>query len=129
MMTLPAASRLRGRNLLAITDLAPEELTSLVGIAQHLKTSAGVREQHSLLLGKTLAMLFETPSLRTRISFEVGMTQLGGHAIAATGGDFLVGSRETPEDAARALSRYVDAIVVRTHAHEPLQRFAASATV
>jgi ornithine carbamoyltransferase len=57
------------------------------------------------------------------------MTQLGGHAVAATGNDFLVGSRETPEDAARVLSRYVDAIVVRTHAHEPLQRFAASATV
>jgi ornithine carbamoyltransferase len=126
-MTLPAASRLRGRHLLAITDLAPEELTSLVSIAQHLKASG--REQHSLLRGKTLAMLFEKPSLRTRVSFEVGMTQLGGHAIAATGGDFLVGSRETPEDAARALSRYVDAIVVRTHAHEPLQRFAASATV
>lgn len=126
-MTLPAATRLRGRNLLSILDLAPDELNSLVGIAHQLKASG--REQHSLLRGKTLAMLFEKPSLRTRVSFEVAMTQLGGHAIAATGGDFMVGTRETPEDAARALSRYVDAIVVRTHAHEPLQRFAASATV
>lgn len=127
MMTLPAAARLRGRNLLSILDLTPDELTSLTAIAQQLKASG--REQHSLLRGKTLAMLFEKPSLRTRVSFEVGMTQLGGHAIAAAGTDFLVGSRETPEDAARTLSRYVDAIVVRTHAHEPLQRFAASATV
>ena len=127
MIALPSASRLRGRNLLSILDLTPEELTSLIGIAQHLKASG--RAQQTLLRGKTLAMLFEKPSLRTRVSFEVGMTQLGGHAIAAMGGDFLVGSRETPEDAARALSRYVDAIVVRTHAHEPLQRFAASATV
>lgn len=127
MMTLPAASRLRGRNLLSILDLSPDELASLIVIAQSLKASG--REQHSLLRGKTLVMLFEKPSLRTRVSFEVGMTQLGGHAIAATGNDFLVGSRETPEDAARVLSRYADAILVRTHAHEPLQRFAASATV
>ena len=74
-------------------------------------------------------MLFEKPSLRTRVSFEVGMTQLGGHAMVAHGSDFMVGARETPEDAARVLSRYVDAIVVRTHAHEPLERFAAAATV
>jgi ornithine carbamoyltransferase len=57
------------------------------------------------------------------------MTQLGGHALIAQGSDFMVGSRETPEDAARVLSRYVDGIVVRTHAHEPLQRFAGAATV
>jgi len=127
MMTMPAAARLRGRNLLSILDLSPDELTSLIGLAQYLKASG--REQQTFLRGKTLAMLFEKPSLRTRVSFEVGMTQLGGHAIAATGNDFMVGARETPEDAARALSRFVDAIVVRTHAHEPLQRFAASATV
>jgi len=127
MMTMPAAARLRGRNLLSILDLSPDELTSLIGLAQYLKASG--REQQTFLRGKTLAMLFEKPSLRTRVSFEGGMTQLGGHAIAATGNDFMVGARETPEDAARALSRFVDAIVVRTHAHEPLQRFAASATV
>ncbi len=127
MMTLPAATRLRGRNLLSIIDLAPDELLSLIGIAQQLKAAG--RAQLEFLRGKTLAMLFEKPSLRTRVSFEVAMTQLGGHAIAATGGEFLVGSRETPEDAARALSRFVDAVVIRTHAHEPLQRFAASATV
>jgi ornithine carbamoyltransferase len=127
MMTLPAASRLRGRNLLSILDLTADELASLIAIAQSLKASG--REQYSLLRGKTLVMLFEKPSLRTRVSFEVGMTQLGGHAIAGTGNDFMVGNRETPEDAARVLSRYGDAILVRTHAHEPLQRFAASATV
>jgi ornithine carbamoyltransferase len=127
MMTLPAASRLRGRNLLSILDLSPDELGSLIAIAQDLKASG--RGQQTLLKGKTLAMLFEKPSLRTRVSFEVAMTQLGGHAIAATGSDFMVGSRETPEDAARTLSRFVDAVVVRTHKHEPLQRFAASATV
>jgi len=127
MLTLPAAARLRGRNVLTVTDLGADELTSLLALAQNLKARG--REQMSLLRGKTLAMLFEKPSLRTRVSFEVAMTQLGGHAIAGTGGDFGIGTRETPEDAARVLSRYADAIVYRTHAHEPLARFAGAATV
>ena len=127
-MTLPSAGRLRGRSVLTMLDLSPDELTSLLGIATTLK-SAGLREQHQLLQGKSLAMLFEKPSLRTRVSFEIGMTQLGGHAVVAHGGDFLLGKRETPEDVARVLSRYADAIVVRTHEHEPLARFAAAATV
>ncbi len=127
MVTLPAAARLRGRNVLTVTDLGADELTSLLALAQNLKARG--REQMSLLRGKTLAMLFEKPSLRTRVSFEVAMTQLGGHAIAGTGGDFGIGTRETPEDAARVLSRYADAIVYRTHAHEPLARFAGASTV
>ncbi len=127
MVTLPAAARLRGRNVLSVTDLGSDELGGLLALAQTLKARG--REQMTLLRGKTLVMLFEKPSLRTRVSFEAGMTQLGGHAIAATGGDFGIGTRETPEDAARALSRYGDAIVYRTHAHEPLVRFAGAATV
>jgi ornithine carbamoyltransferase len=127
MITLPAAARLRGRNVLTVTDLGGDELASLLALGQTLKARG--REQMTLLRGKTLVMLFEKPSLRTRISFEAGMTQLGGHAIAVSGGDVGIGSRETPEDAARVLSRYGDAIVYRTHAHEPLVRFAGAATV
>jgi ornithine carbamoyltransferase len=119
---------LRGRHLLRITDLHSHELRSVLAVARDLKRTRAA-EQAGRLRGKTLAMLFEKPSLRTRVSFEVAMTHLGGHALYATGGDFLVGARETPEDAARALSRFVDAIVVRTHAHAPLERFAAAATV
>jgi ornithine carbamoyltransferase len=63
------------------------------------------------------------------VSFEVAMTQMGGHVIFAQGNEFSIGTRETPEDAARVLSRYADAIVIRTHEHEPLQRFAAAADV
>jgi ornithine carbamoyltransferase len=127
MITLPAAARLRGRNVLSVTDLGADELASLLALGQTLKARG--REQMTLLRGKTLVMLFEKPSLRTRISFEAGMTQLGGHAIAVSGGDVGIGSRESPEDAARVLSRYGDAIVYRTHAHEPLVRFAGAATV
>jgi ornithine carbamoyltransferase len=127
MLTLPAAGRLRGRSVLTMLDIVPDELASLLTIAQSLKASG--REQQRLLQGKSIAMLFEKPSLRTRVSFEIGMTQLGGHAVVAHGNDFIMGKRETPEDVARVLSRYADAIVVRTHEHEPLQRFAAAATV
>jgi ornithine carbamoyltransferase len=126
---MPAASRqvLEGRNLLRVTDLCASELRELLALARVLKTS-GIGESR-LLEGRTLALLFEKPSLRTRVSFEVAMTQLGGETLFAQGGEFLIGSRETPEDAARVLSRYVDAIVVRTHAHEPLERFAAASSV
>jgi ornithine carbamoyltransferase len=127
MLTVSAAARLRGRSVLSMLDIAPDELAGLLAIAQSLKASG--REQQRLLQGKSLAMLFEKPSLRTRVSFEIGMTQLGGHAVVAHGNDFIMGKRETPEDVARVLARYADAIVVRTHEHEPLQRFAAASTV
>jgi len=119
---------LLGRHVLTVADLSTAEIGTIVTLAAHLKSSRNT-EQLPLLRGKTLGMLFEKPSLRTRVSFEVGMTQLGGHALFASGSEFMVGSRESPEDAARVLSRYVDAILVRTHAHEPLERFAKAATV
>jgi len=125
--TAPAPG-ITGRHVLEVTDLAASEIGLVLGIATHLKETR-TSDQQTLLRGKTLAMLFEKPSLRTRVSFEVGMTQLGGHALFASGAEFMVGSRETPEDAARALSRYVDAILVRTHAHGPLERFSIAATV
>ncbi len=123
-----AAPTLLGRKLLETTDLTAEELLRLLRLAQYLKVQAR-SEQRTLLRDRTLAMLFEKPSLRTRVSFEVAMTQLGGQVLFAQGGEFLVGTRESPEDAARTLSRYVDVIAVRTHAHEPLERFAQAATV
>ncbi|MGH7728587.1 MAG: ornithine carbamoyltransferase [Vulcanimicrobiaceae bacterium] len=119
---------LRGRSLLEVADLSPLELGTVLSLASHLKT-ARTADQLPLLRGKTLAMLFEKPSLRTRVSFEVAMAQLGGSSLFAGGGEFLIGTRESPEDAARTLSRYVDAIVVRTHAHAPLASFAAAAGV
>lgn len=128
MYVLAPAPTLYGRHFLAVDDLSAEELAALLRLAGYLK-GRRTAEQSSFLPGKTLAMLFEKPSLRTRVSFEVAMTQLGGHVIFASGQEFLIGTRESPEDAARALSRYADAIVIRTHAHEPLQRFAAAATI
>jgi ornithine carbamoyltransferase len=128
MYVLAPAPTLCGRHFLTVDDFSADELGALLRLAAYLK-GRRVAEQSSVLPGKTLAMLFEKPSLRTRVSFEVAMTQLGGHVIFADGQEFLIGTRESPEDAARALSRYADAIVIRTHAHEPLQRFADAATV
>jgi ornithine carbamoyltransferase len=114
--------------LLRVSDLDATELSEIVRLAAYLKAHR-MGDRLKLLAGKTLAMLFEKPSLRTRVSFEVAMHQLGGDVLFAQGQEFMVGSRETPEDAARVLSRYAEAIVIRTHAHEPLERFALAATV
>ena len=125
----PAHSNtLRGRNILEITDFSPGELAALIGLARYLK-AVPKTEVRTLLRGRTLMLLFEKPSLRTRVSFEVAMQQLGGETLFAAGNEFMIGSRETPEDAARVLSRYVDGIVIRTHEHAPLVRFARAGTV
>lgn len=128
MYVLAPAPTLFGRSLLTVGDLAAGDLSAVLRLAAYLK-GRRLSEQAAVLRGKTLAMFFEKPSLRTRVSFEVAMTQMGGHVIFAKGDEFSIGSRETPEDAARVLSRYADAIAIRTHDHEPLQRFASAATV
>lgn len=118
---------LQGRHLLRMSDFSGPEIEIVLRVAEALRAVAP-QDQLALLRGRTLALLFEKPSLRTRASFEVAMTQLGGHAMVAQG-DFLSGQREAPQDVSAVLSRYVDAIMVRTHAHEPLERFTAAATV
>ena len=128
MYALAPAPALFGRHLLAIDDLTAREAGLLVRLAEYLKRRPRSEHAHALR-GKTLAMFFEKPSLRTRVSFEVAMSQLGGSVIFAKGDEFSIGTRETPEDAARVLSRYADVIAIRTHAHEPLQRFAAASSV
>jgi ornithine carbamoyltransferase len=128
MYALAPAPSLWGRHLLAVDDFSSAEVAAVLRLAEYLKRRP-LPEQAQLLRGKTLAMFFEKPSLRTRVSFEVAMTQMGGHVLFAKGDEFSIGTRETPEDAARVLSRYADAIVIRTHEHEPLQRFAAASSV
>ena len=122
------ALALTGRHFLQVADLCAPELRGLLRLARFLKERPG-REQSTLLNGRTVALLFEKPSLRTRVSFEVALTQLGAKALFAQGSEFAIGSRETPEDAARVLSRYVDAVVIRTHDHAGLERFASAADV
>jgi ornithine carbamoyltransferase len=127
MDTLARGFSLQKRHLLEMHDFNATEISAVLQVAEQLK-SVSPGDQLALLRGKTLALLFEKPSLRTRVSFETAMTQLGGHAIVANG-DFMSGTRESVEDVSGVMSRYVDAIMIRTHLHEPLKRFAAASRV
>ena len=116
---------MRESDLLSITDLSPEEIRKVLGQAKELKSGT----ESTSLAGKSVAMLFEKPSLRTRVSFDVAVRQLGGHAIYLSRDEVGLGSREAVSDVARVLSRYVDAIVARTYAHETLEALATYASV
>ena len=112
------------RDFLAVTDLGRDDLLGLIHLAGRMK-SGQYRERP--LAGKTLAMIFTKSSTRTRVSFEVGSTQLGGHALFLSSRDIQLGRGEPIRDTARVLSRYVDGIMIRTFAHadvEELARFA-----
>jgi ornithine carbamoyltransferase len=111
-------------HLITLDDLTPADVEGLFELAASLKTKRRQRVPHALLAGKTLAMVFEKPSLRTRVTFEAGMTQLGGHAIYLAPADIRLGERETVQDAARNLERWVDGIVARTFSHQMVERLA-----
>jgi ornithine carbamoyltransferase len=122
-----AAMTLRGRDYLSVDDLTPEELRGLLSFARDLKARAAAGDRPPLLAGKALAMIFEKPSLRTRVSFEVGMFQLGGTALYLGPQDIQLGVREAIPDAARNLDRMVDGIMARTFAHATVTGLADAA--
>jgi ornithine carbamoyltransferase len=121
---------LTGRDLLSVADLSASEVGRVFETATLLKAEFRATRRHATppLPGRTLAMLFQKPSLRTRVSFEAGMAQLGGHAIYLTH-DVVLGARESVRDVASNLERMVDAIVVRTGSHEVAVELAAQADV
>jgi ornithine carbamoyltransferase len=120
---------LKGRNLTAVRDWSPDEIRTLIDLADELKRAQQAGEEHRLLPGRSLGMIFFKPSARTRVSFEVGMTQLGGHAVVLRDEDIGLGRRETVKDIAFVLSRYVDAILIRTFAQADVEDLARHASV
>jgi ornithine carbamoyltransferase len=128
-MSVPTTS-LVGRDLLSVADLTAAEVLRVYDTAAELKSEFRATRRHAVprLPGRTLAMLFQKPSLRTRVTFEAGMAQLGGHAIYLTN-DVVLGARESVRDVARNLERVVDAIVVRTGPHEVALELAAQAGI
>ncbi len=114
------AVHLKGRSLDSLLNLTKEELEQILKTAELLKYQLLRGEGHPLLQGKTLAMIFEKPSTRTRVSFEVGMWQLGGYALYLSAGDLQLGRGETIADTAQVLSRYVDGIMARVFAHQTI---------
>src|SRR3954454_895364 len=121
---------LRGRDFLSVADLRPDEVGRVFDRAADLKREFRAERRHAepALAGRTLAMLFQRPSLRTRVTFEAGMNQLGGHAIYLTE-DVVMGARESVRDVARNLERFVDGIVARTGPHEVVEALAAQASI
>ncbi len=116
---------MKGKDLLSVSDLSSEDISSLISDAVDMKAGGWL----SVLSGKTLALMFEKPSLRTRVSFEVAMRQLGGEAIYLSPAEVGLGERESVSDVARVLSRYVDAIAARTFSHQTLEVLASYSAV
>src|SRR6185503_12882061 len=117
----------RARHFVSLGDLDPRELRALLERAASLKASRARHEPR--LAGRTLALIFEKPSLRTRLSFDVGMRELGGHCIYLSPQEVGLGRRESVADVARVVSRMVDAVVLRTNAHETIEEFAKYSSV
>jgi ornithine carbamoyltransferase len=112
---------------LSVDDLSPQELMDLLSLAAKLKADPGAYA--GSLAGRTIALIFEKPSTRTRVSFEVGVAQLGAHPVVLSSSELQLGRGETIEDTGRVLSRYVDAIVLRTFEQERLEVLADAATI
>jgi ornithine carbamoyltransferase len=117
------------KDLLSIYDLTAEEIETILQKTRELKEAQQQGVPHRLLEGKTLAMVFEKPSTRTRVSFEAGMYQLGGHALFLNPQDTQLGRGEAIADTTRVLSRYVDGIMIRTFAQERVEEMARFASV
>lgn len=123
------ASDLQGRDVISIADFTAPELRTILQRAHALKVERRAGIAHRLLEGKTLAMIFEKPSLRTRCTFETGMTQFGGHAIDLAQNHMQMGTRESVPDVARNLDRWVDVIMARVFAHQTVIDLATHARV
>ncbi|MBU8918094.1 ornithine carbamoyltransferase [Bacillus sp. FJAT-29953] len=121
--------QLKGKDFLQLADYTTEEILYMLEVAQELKAQQKQGKPHPHLGGRVLGMIFEKSSTRTRVSFEVGMLQLGGHAIFLSSRDIQIGRGESISDTAKVLSRYVDGIMIRTFAHETVEELAEHATV
>ena len=122
-------SSLKGRSFVSMTDFSSDEVLAVLDLAAELKEETASGKAHPRLVGKTLAMIFQKPSLRTRVSFETGMTQLGGHALYLAPTDIKLGERETVEDIGIVLGRYVDIIMARVFGHPLVAELAKHAGV
>ena len=117
------------KDLLKLMDLSGEDIKEILDTADQMKYSQKHGIPHDALRGKTLAMIFEKNSTRTRVSFEVGMYQLGGHALFLSGKESQIGRGEPIEDTARVLSRYCDGIMIRTYSQEEVESLAQYASI
>jgi ornithine carbamoyltransferase len=121
--------KLKTNDLLTLNELSPKEFSALIDLSIKLKKEFKKSGNKPLLKNKTLTMIFQKPSTRTRVSFEAGMFQLGGHAINLSSNDTQLSRGETVEDTAKTLSRYSDCIMARVYEHDLIEQLAKHATV
>jgi ornithine carbamoyltransferase len=126
---IAVADSLKGRSFTRVADWSRDELLEVLDLADDLKQRQRAREEHHLLPGRTLGMIFQKPSTRTRVSFEVGIYQLGGTGLYLSAGDLQLGRGETIKDTAVVLSRYLDAIMIRTFAQSDVEELAGNASI
>lgn len=124
-----AQMNLKGKHFISLADFDRESLSFLLDLAGRLKQDTKIGKKHKVLKNKTLVMYFSKPSLRTRMSFEVGIHQLGGKALVIKQDEIILGSRESIEDTARVISRYADGITIRTFAHSDVLQFAKYSSI
>lgn len=127
--TFSVSTRMRGRHLLTDTDLSPEEILEVIDTASRLKRMHKSGQPHHYLTGKSIGMIFQMPSTRTRVSLEAGMAQLGGQAIFLGVNDLQTSRGETIGDTAQILSRYVDGVVARVYDHNTLVEMGENASI
>ena len=120
---------LKGKDMLSIHDLSVDEVQEILALAKELKAKQKAGVPHEILKGKTLGMIFEKSSTRTRVSFETGMYQLGGQALFLSNRDLQLGRGEPIRDTARVLSRYLDGIMIRTYSQEEVEKLARYADI
>ena len=126
---VPIPATLKGRDFLRVSDFTPADVALVIEQAERLKARQREHIEHRLLPDRTLALIFEKPSTRTRVSFAAGITHLGGSALNFSTSELHAGAGESVRDTALVLSRYVDGVVFRTYAHATLEELAAHATV
>jgi len=123
------SAQLKGRDFLRVNDWDADELVLVLDLADRLKARQRERVEHRHLEGRSLGMIFQKPSTRTRVSFEAGMFQLGGTALYLAAGDLQLGRGETIKDTGKVLSRYLDGIMIRTFAQADVDELAAAADI
>jgi ornithine carbamoyltransferase len=126
---IAVADDLKGRDFTRVAGWNADDLLRVLDLGDELKRAQGAREDHRLLPGRTLGMIFQKPSTRTRVSFEVGIWQLGGVGLYLSADDLQLGRGETIKDTATVLSRYLDAIMIRTFEQADVEELAAGSTI
>src|SRR5919206_3309978 len=126
---IAVSESLKGRHFTRVADWATEELEAVLDLADELKELQRRHEEHRLLPGRSLGMIFQKPSTRTRVSFEVGIAELGGRGLYLSANDLQLGRGETIKDTANVLDRYLDVIMIRTFAQDDVEELAEHADI